>query len=96
MTSQVEVMDVESGEAGKGMERKQNRGSNTDSQLKFKDVQFAVASTRASRGTKQILHGVSGGVDSGEVLAIMVGPAPAGYCLARCPSHFAPRRRLLS
>jgi len=79
-------MDVESGEAGKGME--QNRGSNTaldllsaheaaNSQLKFKDVKFAVASAgRASRGTKQIMHGVSGSVNSGEVLAIMVGPGP--------------------
>ena len=86
-STHVEVMIIESGEAGKGMPRTQgqNRGSNTaldllsarkaaNVQLKFKDVTFTVAT---KSGTKQILHGISGGVNSGEVLAVL-GPSGAG------------------
>ena len=63
--------------------KKQQRGSSdaldllsehksANSQLKFKDVRFTV---KAKGGDKEILHGITGGVNSGEVLAIMAGPA---------------------
>jgi ABC-type multidrug transport system ATPase subunit len=45
-----------------------------NSQFKFKDVKFTVAT---KRGDKAILQGITGGVNSGEVLAIM-GPSGAG------------------
>lgn len=45
-----------------------------DSQLTFKDVTYSV---RTKSGTKDILHGISGSCNSGEVLAIM-GPSGAG------------------
>ena len=67
------------------MNRMMSRGSNSaldllsadkakDSQLTFKDVRYSV---KTKQGTKEILHGISGSCNSGEVLAIM-GPSGAG------------------
>ena len=65
--------------------RMMSRGSNSaldllsadkakDSQLTFKDVRYSV---KTKQGTKEILHGINGSCNSGEVLAIM-GPSGAG------------------
>lgn len=69
----------------KKMSKMMSRGSNcalellaadkaNDSQITFKDVTYSV---NTKSGVKEILHGISGSCNSGEVLAIM-GPSGAG------------------